>query len=811
MGISLIPILLESNDAKLGNNCVMIIRKLSFLLALMVGAAACPALAQGGAPVVYEDGTDVVFIVDQSGSMSGSSVHPKANDPAGLRADLLNDLVVRLFGGSSRSLAMGEGRSYRLAVIEFGDSARIGLDWFVVKAIDDQSRSEAAQLAMLRQRYCDKLNTNVNLGNTNHLDAVKLTIGQFEKIDWGRDTTVTRDLAVVLITDGQSYVSSPPYFARGAFNSANYRRDLIRKIGNLLDVDRHPKPDFVVVGLADKIHGSGEWSNSRSMWERQANEVYSVQEPDSLYRALDDLASRLTGFRSIVADDRLEVPCYVAKLRLRVYHGGPMSHFALKDPEGRRVQLAARQVAEGARFRVYDLVQPIPGVWTLEGNRRSYQVLVDVHYQKTSLLTPVPPDPEVPSNPLRFRWLVQTTDGVPFQAKTGCGLEVITLVESDAGERDTVPMRLDPSTPGVFEGERDWQPGDPGDYSVQLSGFSPLESGNSMLVFGSKRIKVVVSARQPLVGEVLTPSLVRWSWGKAYSEIRVKMSSLDPTITVPSVSAISSNPDNLISFLVFNANGDLVQDRTTMTGLPNSSPAEFTTELKLERDYSALDWLGVSLLLDDDLVVRFDVNPEQLDPEYGIYGFGRESFEDFEFVVESQRNLLTDLPVALALMYILLNVLLLLYEFVLWGLVLATNYVAGIRRMRLFHRQAFWDTKLHRNIKGRHLYTYGKVPWTVFEKVFVLRGWVMRWIADSGKIPFLWIVEHETWPLEGFKLWRRPFNREARMMAFPETHPNAAPDILQQERRLRETVYELDGQRASRLPHGLGEFGLDVN
>ncbi len=790
---------------------VVTFRIFLLVLAGLVGLLTCPVLVRGNVPVLSDEGTDVVFVVDQSGSMGGSRVHPQANDPAGLRIDLLNDLMVRLFGGSSQSLAMSDSRSYRLSVIEFGDSARVGLDWFVVCVSADQSRSEAAQLAELKRRYCDRLNRNINLGNTNHLDAVKLASRQFERIDWGRDGAEARDLAIVVITDGQSYVDSPPYFSGGYFASSRYLNDLAREIGNLSGTGQHSKPDFVVVGLEDRIHGGQEWSRSKSLWERHASAVYSIPSPDSLYRALDDLAARLTGTASYVVGDSLEVPCYVAKLRLTVYHSGPMSQFVLRDPNGKLVQLATKQVTKGMRFRVYDVDQPTPGVWKLEGNRRSYRVRVDVHYQKTTLITPAPPDPEVPSNPLRFRWLVQTTNDSPFKPVAGCQLRAITVVEKATGELDTVPMRLDPASPGVFEAERDWQSAGPGDYHIQLFGLAPLSSGAEILVFGSRRIRIVVSDRQPLAGEVLTPSVFRWSIGTAESQLRVKTTSLDSSTVIPSISTISASPDTLISFEVLSGNGELIQAQTALSGVPNSDPAEFVADIDVDREYTFFDWIGLSLLQDDSLIVRFHVNQKVLHPDYGIYGFGVEPFESFDHAVESRRSLVTDGAIALTLIYILVNVLLLLSELVWWALIPATSFVAGIRQMRLFHRKAYYDSKLRRSIKGRHRYLFGKVPWTIFDRVFALRTLVIRSFAHSAKIPFTWLEEEESWPLEGLALWRRPFSRVARVKIYPLAKPKPTPEERSVETRMRKEIFEIGGPRATRLPKGLGELGIDIN
>ncbi|MDH3889490.1 MAG: VWA domain-containing protein [candidate division Zixibacteria bacterium] len=782
-------------------------------------------LAAQTPPITTQTGADIIFVIDQSGSMSGCTVHPKSNDPHGLRVDAFNELLGRLHGGAYRSLITGNPESFRVSVIEFGDSARIGLDWFLIEA--DSLMSEADHSDDLEKRIKGILSSETNLGNTHHIDALETCRSQFDKILWGRDGTQNRTLALLFLTDGQSYSSLPQYFTNGTFSTARYLRDLRSELSDITDTltaGRSIPLDFVVVGLADSAQGSNKWEQSADTWRRYSDEVHTVFDPSEFPATLDSLAARLISSPASNVRDSMEVPCYTAKVRLRVRYSTTMPQFVLKDPDGNRVSLDAIRVEESSHREVFDIVRPMAGVWKLEGNKNSYQVLSELYYQKVTPLVPSLQNPEVPNRPVTFRWQVRSLDDSLFQPHPGCNIHAFTQVEDTAGNVDKVDMRYVAADPGVFEGVADWQPPGSGEYQVQLFGLTPMSTGPDTVIFKSAVVPMIISDKQPLAGEVVSPSNVKRSMGRAKAPLTIRLKSLDSGRPAPPLDSVTTDADNLIFYEVLSSDGLTRQPRTALRGVSASQPGEFTGDIDFDYEETPSDWFGITMLERDSVIVRFDVDRGRLNPQFGIYGFGDDPFDGYEHSVVCRRSLLSGGTIALVLLYLLANVMMLVFDFAWWGLMLAWDFVCGLKRLRLYYQKDYTDSKLFRTIGGMHRYNFGEVRWSVVDKVFALRSLILRFIIRTKNLPFPQLQATTTGPeLEGLTLWRRPFSQTANVRLFPKPAVIAPADetrsadtvkrekkrASEKEKRSRANVYQLDDQRATKLPGDLGRLGLD--
>jgi len=170
-----------------------------------------PTLAQ----IAGDDyiGLDIVFLVDQSGSMGGraygSEDHPVANDPYDLRFQGVQQLIERLAGYRINYFHSREGIPspvrFQTAVLYFGSQVR---EIVPPTVIDQDTMAQWEPVSARIQPALSAAAFRTNLGNTDHLAALKAAKAILQRMEqsWqgGRHIQV-----ILLLTDGESYVECP--------------------------------------------------------------------------------------------------------------------------------------------------------------------------------------------------------------------------------------------------------------------------------------------------------------------------------------------------------------------------------------------------------------------------------------------------------------------------------------------------------------------------------------------------------------------------------------------------------------------------
>lgn len=159
-------------------------------------------------------GVDIVFLVDQSGSMGGlrygSTDHPVANDPDDLRFSGLQQMVERLAGYRVNYFGSRDGLKsdvrFQTAVVYFGSQLREIVPPMTIEA------DTMAQWESLSKEIQPKLSAaafRTNLGNTDHLAALKAAKAILQRMEqsWQGGRHIQ---AILMLTDGESYMECPP-------------------------------------------------------------------------------------------------------------------------------------------------------------------------------------------------------------------------------------------------------------------------------------------------------------------------------------------------------------------------------------------------------------------------------------------------------------------------------------------------------------------------------------------------------------------------------------------------------------------------
>lgn len=358
-------------------NLIPIFRLCAIVMLLSGFAMSQPTFAQSVTPC---DQLEIVFVVDQSGSMRGAPVdHPIPNDPNGLRFyaplhavrwmgnDFVNANGLRL---PSRPVI-----TYHVALVDFGDTARVRLPWTSIAPADEQSwRELETGLSQALAPY------DYSLGNTNVLEALGLTRDLFDQRAPTRNGCPRR--MAMLLTDGMPYVKP----AEGeTFSVLAHMRGVASIVQN--DFQRQGV-EFYITAINDSR--DNYWVNMEPLWRR----MMPPDEPDKEPRAVkvnteDEIGQRFTSLLVELTGRRVEVvrigprcvPPYLQQLVLTFYKRNPNEHLDVTDPVGPLTQSRTDVTVE---VRGYDepietliVHRPLPGRWEINTSASRADVLID--------------------------------------------------------------------------------------------------------------------------------------------------------------------------------------------------------------------------------------------------------------------------------------------------------------------------------------------------------------------------------------------------------------------------------------------------
>ncbi len=275
------------------------------------------------------DGLDIIFLVDQSGSMGGAdygfSPAGRGYDPLGLRFEAVHYALMML--GQYR-LSIAPDIQMRMSVINFGDNADISDPASHWVNIAPTGRAEDWDIAFeqisntlssdsFRQRH-----SPANLENTNFFAAFDAAQTRFSELPSDNKRYLR---AVVLLTDGAPCV--PQSFDCNDFSAQQqHMRNVIE-----LTKGAFPSDDYVVFVLT--LDATGVlWDRWRSDWqqitqipERTSLATDSQQVGIRFLNILMELMAIIQGNddQSVnvlnMGENRVFIPPYLAEIRLSIF------------------------------------------------------------------------------------------------------------------------------------------------------------------------------------------------------------------------------------------------------------------------------------------------------------------------------------------------------------------------------------------------------------------------------------------------------------------------------------------------------------
>ncbi len=329
-------------------------------------AAARPAAQQAtptptpAASASLCDELQVIFIVDQSGSMAGytdaQGLYYPPTDPLGMRFEGLRVGFETILGVHPSFPDV----SFKAAVIDFGDAPSVRLPWTDLNPLTPGEAD--AQL----QQLAPVFNPTGPLGNTLPGDAIEQAASLFAQQDQIRPQVdgCPRRVAI-LLTDGL------PFDDVNGFNWQTHLADAAAYTRQFL-----PFPDnrLYVIGLDQNgaffDDALDEWVNVTGSADQVKLASSTGQMGSYVAQILTDALAN-TGdvnlTRGCAENGEISVPPYKQQLRILLFKTTDLNlHLEVEDPNGRRLDNTQSDITiTGQTSAVETLIadNPQPGVW----------------------------------------------------------------------------------------------------------------------------------------------------------------------------------------------------------------------------------------------------------------------------------------------------------------------------------------------------------------------------------------------------------------------------------------------------------------
>jgi hypothetical protein len=334
---------------------------------LLLGGVLSPAMAQETNGRL-SPGVDIIFIVDQSGSMvvgpildAESGLRGPPTDPDGLAiravrdglSPILADIVQRELGRED----MLQAETYRFGLVMFGDEVRVPID---LTPITVQREPDGTIISNIDGELPTE--NQDNLGDTAFSRAFDVTCNM---LNCTAPPEEGRSRAVVVLTDGRPSGDDIGYTWT---NPAPYYSELQRRHSALFE-----HAAVWVVGL-DK--NDQFWSDNQPFWNNlvaangEPNRTRRVSNPQGISSTFSDIADQIIPrppSEPRPCDTSFPVDPYKASLTLILEYPDFDSRAQFQLPDGSVLQKGGNvSHYVGSQSETFVVEDPPPGEWTCE-------------------------------------------------------------------------------------------------------------------------------------------------------------------------------------------------------------------------------------------------------------------------------------------------------------------------------------------------------------------------------------------------------------------------------------------------------------
>jgi uncharacterized protein YegL len=410
----------------------------------LVGVFAAPALpSTAQTPPATCDTLQVVFIIDQSGSMSGTT--GDASDPDGLRFAAPQEAIKVL---SALRYSTYQTTTVQVAMVHYGDRATTALPWTTLD-VTSQADTDA-----LMSRIAPQLAPVPAQGNTNTKGAFEYAASLFDEVKPQTDGCPIR--TIVAVTDGQPRVASPN------FNATAHLQELIAFAQGRLPAPAHK---IYVIGL-DRTNEF--FDDNKPLYDQltgDASKVFKVNTPAELAAAMaqvfnpnsDSLAPLVnagaTATAYCVNGPTLQVPPYLQQVRITLIKPERTLRLDVADSTGQLlteartdVQVRVEGRSDNDPIEALTVLKPRPGVWTIQtqlppaaGDVCQVRILQFNAAGKVTVPTPGQPVVQFSRTPFQMQIVDASGDVLPDYGDPQYALRADVFVQAQ-GMTQTLPV-----------------------------------------------------------------------------------------------------------------------------------------------------------------------------------------------------------------------------------------------------------------------------------------------------------------------------------------------------------------------------------
>lgn len=459
------------------------------------------AILVGGAVYAQEDapGVDILFLVDQSGSMGGSPEHPTPNDRLGLRFEAPQDFVELL--GEDR-IQIRPNAVYRVALLDFGDYAVPRLDWTSIAPTSwEELQSQLNELTKENGGLHPGKYATSNLGNTNFLDAFQKAKALFDQLG---PSDPQRKRVIILLTDGQPCVPPPP--APDGTPPPMPCQNPYQHMAELQTFVKtnFPSPQYQIFVVAMNDSESDYWKQMKPRWEQIAhgwarkvssNHEVGIYFHDILREITQDIPKPPDGPDETVkhiVPGPIIVPPYLDTISFTLFKRTPDETLEVKDESGRLLTPDMPNVdVSGKNIYKLTVSSPEPGRWLVSTNAKSEEVDIEMRYvtARGNLLSPL--GSQVQFVPIIISWQLLDSKGNPLPEYKDPRYRLRPEVVVISPEGNKTPLEL--AYKGESTYEASFTPLTPGTYAIEMNATSQDLEGNEIVVYQGKIADFVVS------------------------------------------------------------------------------------------------------------------------------------------------------------------------------------------------------------------------------------------------------------------------------------------------------------------------------
>ncbi len=503
-----------------------IIRAILFIAALICSPL---SLAAVGIPA----GVDLIFLIDQSGSMTGSGATTVANDKYGTRIKAIKQLEGML---EQSALA---GYINRISVIEFGGRnanspafrPQVTLQRLLLPSLKGDARAKSQFNAGF-----DRIEQRVKPAYRGDTDIARALELADSEVKWYRANAPAlragarvgeRKRVVVLITDGAPY-------ADGVSGS-----QMFREVDQWSETFKQSADSvtFVVFGLQgqgdtkywDK-HWGGYWKKYASVdpqsgqglaFKVDTSNPLDVKVAEKVWEVVNELIP--PGVSGPVSYDTYTAPAYLKALNFTIDYASspwlPEGEIQVLAPDGSRLPL--REYRETAATIV--LQDPPPGKYQLRQTNARYKVNVLPIYEAARLTAPKRVLAQYAKALLRYRLDGRGPGGVFEPQGNLPAVNFVVEVQAPDGTVQTFRPRPSKKNPGEIVSAGEFEFKLAGKYRLGISGKTRARDGAEHVIYRAEDWVDVTTA---------TPVEVRFEAPGADDELGLRFGAGDLPVEV---------------------------------------------------------------------------------------------------------------------------------------------------------------------------------------------------------------------------------------------------------------------------------------